>query len=139
MSLGAGKKTEEWLEAKPKLIEIYKEKGITRCENCGSKFGLSFHHRPSRASQKAVHDYKHTRLLCWECHPFFEQNEEADKKLFVKPRGYNLKYKIDIMAKEKKSKKADWQRPHRCRSCGVITSMMICHQCGKVSIRRSSK
>lgn len=130
-----GKKGENWLKAKPKLIEIYKAKGIVRCENCGSRYGLDFHHRPSRASQKAIHDFKHTRLLCWECHPFFEQNDEVDKKLFSNPRGYNLKDKIDIMAEKKKSKKPDWSRPHKCVRCKALTSMYICHNCGEVSIK----
>ena len=132
--LKIGKKTRDWINAKPKLIKTYEKKGITSCENCNGKFALSFHHRPSRASQRAVHDFKHTRLLCWECHPFFEQNEEADKKLFAKPRGYNLKNKI-MTRREKKSKKADWQRPHKCVHCKTITSMIICHNCNKVSMK----
>ncbi len=128
-----GKKIKEWLKAKPKLIEIYKKKGITRCENDGSRFRMSFHHRPSRASQEAEHTYKRTRLLCWECHPFFEHNEEADKRLFAKPRGYNPRDKIDIVAK-KKSKKPNWQKEHKCKKCKVITRHYICHSCGEVSV-----
>ena len=129
-----GKKTKEWLKAKPKLVKIYKEKGITRCENCGSRYMMSFHHRPSRASQKAIHDFKHTRLLCAECHDLFEPNEELDKKLFAKPRGYSLKSKV--MAEKKKSKKPDWSRKHKCIKCKVLTSMIICHNCGELSIKK---
>ena len=135
-----GKKGREWIRAKSKLIKIYREKGITRGENCGSRVKMSFHHRPSRASQEAEHTFEKTRLLCWECHPFFEHNEEADKKLFVKPRGYDPKNKIDIMAEKKsKSKKVDWQRPHKCFHCRTITSMIICHSCGKTSIKKVGK
>jgi len=133
--LGIGKKGKEWLKAKPKLIEIYKAKGITSCENCNGKFALAFHHRPSRASQRAVHDFKHTRLLDPGCHDFFEQNNEEDKKLFAKPRGYNRKYKIDIMAKKKKSKKPDWQQRHKCVKCKEPVEMLICPKCGHMSMK----
>jgi len=128
-----GKKTAEWIEEKKKLIKIYQEKGITRCENCGSKYGLSFHHRPRRSSQKAEHTFEKTRLLCWECHPFFEDNDWADERLFAKPRGYHPKDKIMREKKEKKSKKPDWARPHKCKSCKKIVSMLLCPYCGKVS------
>ena len=96
---------------------------------------MAFHHRPSRGSQEAVHDYEHTRLLDQECHDFFEPNDEVDKKLFAKPRGYDPKYKIDIMAKKEKSKKPDWSKRHKCVKCRVETSMYICHNCGEVSIK----
>jgi len=133
-----GKKTKAWLKEKPKLVQIYKAKGITRCENCGSRFGLDFHHRPSRASQEAVHDFKHTRLICLECHPVFEYNDELDRKLFAKPRGYNPKLKIEIMAK-KESNKPEWQRPHKCKHCGQISSMLMCPACGRMTIKEPKK
>jgi len=131
-----GKKSREWQKEKPKLIEIYLSEKITRCENCGSKFALDFHHRPKRSSQKAKHDFDHTRLLCQSCHDFFEYNDNFDRKLFDKPRGYNPKLKIDIMAEKEKtrSKKADWQKPHKCKHCKRIVSMMICPNCGKQSV-----
>jgi hypothetical protein len=134
--LNQGKKIQEWIKKKPKLIEIYFEKGITRCENCNSKFYLDFHHRPKRSTQEAVHDFEHTRLLCQVCHDHFEYNEEDDIKLFEKPRGFDPKFKIDFMQeKEKnKSKKADWQRPHKCKHCKIETSLLICHNCGKMSV-----
>jgi len=132
-----GRKTKEWLKAKPKLVKIYIEKKNIRCENCGGKLYLAFHHRPKRSSQEAVHDYKHTRLLCQKCHGFFEYNEEADKKLFAKPRGYQLENKIEIMAKgKKKSKKPKWQTLHKCNRCKQPTSMLICENCGEISIKK---
>ena len=131
-----GVKGKEWLKDKKKLIETYKEKGVTACENCGGKFGLAFHHRPKRSSQKAVHDFEHTRLLCARCHDFFEYNDEADKKLFAKPRGYNPKLKINTMA-EKKSKKADWEKPHKCVHCGKENmGFLICQHCGFLSTKK---
>jgi len=129
-----GKKGKEWIKARFELIKIYTEKGIIRCENCGSKFLLAFHHRPSRASQEAVHDFKHTRLLCQECHGYFEYKEDEDKRLFAKPRGYKLEFKIDIMAEKKKSKKPNWQIPHKCKHCKRISSMLICPNCGKMTV-----
>jgi hypothetical protein len=129
-----GKKMRDWLNEKPKLIKIYLSEKITRCENCGSKFALAFHHRPKRSSQKAKHDFDHTRLLCQTCHDFFEYNDRLDKKLFAKPRGYNPKLKIDIMKKEKKNSKADWQKPHKCKHCRKIISMLVCPHCKQPSI-----
>ena len=133
-----GKKTQEWIKIKPKLVKEYLEKGIIKCENDGRKFGLSFHHRPKRSSQEAKHDFKHTRLLCQECHDFFESNEEMDKMLFAKARGYNPKLKIDIMkGKEKsKSKKPEWQQSHQCINCKQITSMLICEHCKEISVKQ---
>ena len=133
-----GKKTREWLEAKPKLIKEYREKGITRCENDGCWFGLDFHHRPSRASQRAVHDFEHTRLLGQNCHTFFEQNEEMDIMLFAKPRGYNPKSKIDIMKikEEMKTVKSEWQKNHSCINCKQNTSFLICNHCKELSIKK---
>jgi len=127
-----GKKTKEWWEAKERLIKIYEKKKITKCENCGSKFALSFHHRPKRSSQKAIHDFEHTRLLCGKCHSFFEMNNDKDKLLFSKIRGYNPKNEIKIT--EKKSKKADWEKLHKCKNCKGYTSMLICDKCGEKSI-----
>lgn len=129
-----GKKGKEWIKAKFELIKIYTKKGIISCENCNSKLYIAFHHRPSRASQEAIHDFKHTRLLCQECHTYFEYKDEADKKLFAKPRGYDIKFKIDIMAEKKKSKKPDWQQSHKCKHCKRISSMLICPSCNKISI-----
>jgi len=134
-----GKKGKEWIKAKPKLIKKYQEEGITRCENCGSRYLMAFHHRPKRSTQEAVHDFDHTRLLCQKCHTFFEQNDSFDIKLFVKPRGYFPSLKIDIMARKSKSKKPDWQRLHKCFRCGYQCSSLICSNCGKVSVKNLIK
>lgn len=139
-SIKAGRKTREWLKAKPKLIEIYKEKGIIKCEISNSSFALSFHHIDKRSSLKAVHTFEGTRLLNQEWHAFCEYNKEANELLRKKPRGFKKNYyrmfKEMRNEKQKRIKKADWQRPHRCVHCGAITSMMICHHCGKISIKQ---
>jgi len=76
-----GRKTKAWQKAKPKLIKIYKEKGITRCEKCGSTWMMSFHHLDKRSSGKAEHTFKGTRLLCAKCHELCEYNKEENEKL----------------------------------------------------------
>lgn len=135
--IAVGNKTLEWILAKQKLIEIYFEKGVTRCENCGSRHILSFHHRPKRSSQEAVHDFEHTRLLCADCHEFFEHHDELDKKLFEKQRGFNPQFEIKIMAekqKEQKVRKSDWQRNHECKNCKKTTGFLLCDKCGHISV-----
>ncbi len=134
-----GKKTKEWLKAKPKLIEIYKAKGITRCEISGTRFAIDFHHIQKRSSQEAEHTFEGTRLLNQDWHTFCEYNREANALLISKPRGFDRDYfeKFKNMQKEKKErggKKADWQRPHPCKKCKRISSMLICPNCGQITI-----
>ena len=133
-----GKKGKEWLKAKPKLIQIYLKKGITRCEISGSKFLIDFHHISKRSSQEAEHTFKGTRLLNQEWHDFCEYNKEANKLLIEKPRGFDRYYfdKFKKMKNEKKSKnsKPDWQKPHKCKNCKFIVSMLICPYCEKISV-----
>jgi hypothetical protein len=134
-----GKKGKEWLEAKPKLIQIYLKKGVNKCEISGSKFALDFHHILKRSSQKAEHTFEGTRLLSQEWHDFCEHDKEANKLLVKKPRGFDKGYfeRFKKMREEKKKKtrKADWSKPHQCVNCKTMTSMYICHNCGKVSIK----
>lgn len=133
-----GKKTKEWLKVKPKLIKIYLEKKITRCEVSGTKFALSIHHIKKRSSQEAEHTFEGTRLLNQEWHNFCEYNSEANDFLIKKSRGFNQKdfEKFKKMKKNKKSKnkKANWQKDHKCKNCKAITSQLICHFCRKMSI-----
>jgi len=63
-----GKKGKAWIKAKKKLIERYRQEGITRCENCNSDWALSFHHLDKRSSGRAEHTFEATRLLCGKCH-----------------------------------------------------------------------
>lgn len=138
--LKAGKKTKEWFKAKKSLILEYKEKGITRCEISGTKYNLQFHHRPKRSSQQAKHDFEHTRLLTQEWHDIVEEDDELDKLLFRKARGFDPEF-YEIMKKKKadkkkvRMKKAGWQVVHSCIHCKQKTSMLLCEHCGKISIK----
>jgi hypothetical protein len=76
-----GKKMRDWLNEKPRLIETYKTKGITRCERCGSTWILSFHHMDKRSSGKAEHTFQGTRLLCASCHQICEYDKIENEKL----------------------------------------------------------
>ena len=134
-----GRKTKAWLKAKPKLIKIYEEKKITKCEISGSSFAVDFHHIQKRSSLEAEHTFEGTRLLNQDWHTFCEQNKEANDLLIKKPRGFDKSYfeKFKQMKKGKKNlKKTDWQTLHKCVKCHQPTSMLICHLCGEISIKR---
>lgn len=77
----AGKKTKEWQNTLKKLIKIYQEKGITRCEYCHGNFALSFHHLEKRSSGLAKHTFADTRLLCVTCHELAEYNKDINEKI----------------------------------------------------------
>ena len=136
-----GKKAKAWKNAKPKLIKIYFDKGITRCEISNSKFALDFHHIDKRSSQKAVHTFDGTRLLNQEWHDFCEYNKEANELLRNKPRGFDRDYfeKFkELMGKKNdvpKGKGVDWTKPHQCIHCKQTTGMLICDKCKEMSIK----
>ena len=134
-----GKKTKAWLTAKPKLIQIYQVKGITRCEISGSKFALDFHHIQKRSSQNAEHTFDGTRLLNQDWHTFCEYNKDANELLIKKPRGFDKEYfeKFKQMKEAKKgnTKKTDWQTPHICISCKKTVCTLLCPNCRKLSIK----
>jgi hypothetical protein len=136
-----GKKTKAWAKAKPGLIKIYEEKGITRCEISNSGFALGFHHIDKRSSLKAEHTFEGTRLLNQDWHTFCEYNDEANELLRNKPRGFDKLYfeKFKEMFNKKKEtpkgKKSDWRKPHQCVSCKKTTGMLICEYCKQFSIK----
>lgn len=74
-------KIAEWVAARKKLIIIYRDHGITRCERCGSDWALGFHHLDKRSSGKAKNTFKDTRLLCVNCHQLVEYNKEENDAL----------------------------------------------------------
>lgn len=79
--LKIGKKTEEWLHERKKLIFLYQELGITACEfprrhSCNPV--LSFHHLDKRSSQRAEHTFRGTVLLCSKAHDICEYNQKAN-------------------------------------------------------------
>ncbi len=136
-----GKKTKAWTKAKPKLIKIYEEAGITRCEISNSSFAVDFHHIDKRSSLKAKHTFEGTRLLNQDWHTFCEYNDEANELLRNKPRGFDKLYfeKFKKMFNKKKqtskNKKSDWRKPHQCINCKQTTGMLLCDKCGKMSVK----
>lgn len=62
-------KVAEWTTyQKQVLIPFYEfDLGITCCENCGSSFGVSFHHL-IRRSRGGENNLSNIILLCAECH-----------------------------------------------------------------------
>lgn len=133
-----GKKTKEWLETKPKLIKIYKAKGITRCEISGSRYALDLHHVSKRSGQEAKHTFEGTRLLNQEWHDFCEYNDEANELLIRKPRGFDREYferfKKMKSDKKQKGKKAVWEQKHKCIHCKRQIEMLLCPHCGEISV-----
>lgn len=76
-------------EANKRLAEIYREKGITECEICGSEWGLSWHHKHRRNYYKNVEglsDFNETILLCIKCHNKYKPDSEETIDLFNKFR-----------------------------------------------------
>jgi hypothetical protein len=82
--------TKDWLKAKEKLIVLYAEKGIVRCERCGSTQWLSFHHLDKRSTGRAKHTFDGTRLLCIPCHEICEFSHVENEKLEKKKRIISL-------------------------------------------------
>jgi len=85
-----GKAQEYWYECKQKLKQEYEERGITRCEICGTDFGLSFHHRSKRWTYirrpEDLGKFSETILLCLICHDKLEADKELTKLWFNKLR-----------------------------------------------------
>ena len=77
-----------------KLIEIYKDKGITTCEaqlkGCMKTFAMSFHHRHKRVFYKKCPElltgFEQTILVCCNCHGLIERNRELHYKTFRRLR-----------------------------------------------------
>lgn len=79
-------------KANRKLKQIFQEKDITRCEMCGSDFGLSFAHRYKRRwflgkSEELLWDFNLVLLLCIQCHSGIEYDKELTNKVFNELRG----------------------------------------------------
>lgn len=67
-----GKKTKQWNRIRAKVKKDFESKGITRCEKCGSDFGLSFAHRAKRRFIKDEQELSTVALLCIPCHQVIE-------------------------------------------------------------------
>lgn len=85
-----GKKTREWMEARPRLIKEYQEHNITTCEGrginplCYYNWALSIHHLDKRSSGKAQHTFEDTRLLCAACHDLADHPRSEEEREFNK-------------------------------------------------------
>lgn len=121
----------EWIEAKKKLVKELDESGeyrierdsegiITevfgRCPDCGLFRSFNFDHL-TRRSQGGRHNKSNLELVCSQCHQLRDQGG-------------------DPMNKKKGNKKVGWQKAHPCVACGKTTSLLICHHCNKLSIKK---
>lgn len=67
----------------------FESKGITRCESCGTTYGLSIAHRRKRRhyrSVKELTDWNEIILLCLREHQIIEKDPEATARLFERLR-----------------------------------------------------
>ena len=82
------------------LRQTYKDAGVVKCEECGSDFALSWHHRQKRRHYKSWNEmtlWNQTVLLCCVHHGYCENGkgkgkdritaEQYSDYLFTKLRG----------------------------------------------------
>lgn len=70
---------------KKKFLDL----GITRCEICGSNFGLTYMHRQKKRYYNTVEemsDLNQVILACLNCHQSLEYDRKATEELFLKLR-----------------------------------------------------
>ena len=115
-----GKKGREWIRERARLIkeavlsgriQIINGEVWGRCEICGKWKHLDPHHKVAR-SQGGEHSKKNIIWICRLCHRLI----------------------TDKMSKKDSTKKADWMKPHKCKSCKFVGSQYICANCGEKSI-----
>jgi hypothetical protein len=66
--------------------------GITRCESCGTDYGLSFAHRKKRRHYRTLEeltDYNEVILLCLREHEEIEKSPQKTIELFKRLRPKN--------------------------------------------------
>jgi uncharacterized CHY-type Zn-finger protein len=84
------------IKANRKLVTLFNDKDIYRCELCQSPFMLSFAHRHKRifyrSKPELLSDFNQVALLCAKCHNEIEYNKEYTKETFMKLRGEELDY-----------------------------------------------
>lgn len=71
--------------------EIFTNKGINRCENCGFGYGLSFAHKHKRVwyydkPSETLWDESEVILLCSKCHLEIEVDRSKTEDLFNRLR-----------------------------------------------------
>lgn len=122
-----GKRGKEWQKARAKLIEeallngrLTLVNGVLEgiCEDCGRWRPLTPDHRLKR-SLGGLHEKSNIEWVC---------NSPPD---FCHDRRDN---QGDPMKKKPKSKKAEWEKEHKCRHCRRVISMLVCPNCHKISI-----
>jgi len=118
-----GKKGKEWIKARARLVKeaiaegrIEVIDGVIQgiCEDCDRWKHLTPDHVVKR-SLGGSHEKSNINWVCLKCHNFRDNMGDPKKK---KP----------------KSKKPDWAKPHRCKRCRTIVSLLICPNCGEISI-----
>jgi bifunctional DNA-binding transcriptional regulator/antitoxin component of YhaV-PrlF toxin-antitoxin module len=82
------------------------------CEDCKQWRQLDPDHRLKR-SQGGSNEPSNIDWVCRKCHDKRDNRGDPMNK------------------KEKKTKKADWELPHKCKNCGAIISFLICPHCKK--------
>lgn len=78
-----GKKSRLWNATRAKLKIEFEGKGITFCEMCKSRFGLSFAHRLKRRYIQSDEELKVVALLCLRCHEQIEHTNPETMYLTV--------------------------------------------------------
>jgi len=120
------KKTKEWIKARTKLIleavaegriEIIEGVVWGICEDCGRWKPLTPDHVLKR-SLGGSHDKSNIDWVC-NSYPDFCHDKRDNQG--------------DPMKKKPKSKKAGWEKSHRCK-CGRVISMLVCPYCGDMSL-----
>lgn len=80
----------EWLKARERLIQIYKNKGITTCEikleGCLGQWTSAFAHLYKRSDPRCRHSFKQTVLACSRCHQAIENDKDLTEEVFKKLR-----------------------------------------------------
>ena len=90
----ANRKVKDWNNARRKIKAYFQSINVTRCEICGSDFGLSFAHSRKRRNISGDELFE-VALLCIEpCHRQLELLPEAEMTLKIKEiiafRGINV-------------------------------------------------
>ena len=80
-----GKRGKMNIEALKRNKSNFLSRGITRCERCGSDYGLRFAHRKKRRHYSSVDelsDFNEVLLLCIRCDSVSEYNRDLLESWF---------------------------------------------------------
>lgn len=137
--------TKRNIVANKKLKKQYEEAGIEQCEigfdGCWRNNALGFVHKHKRIWYRACPDLLYamseTLLGCTPCHQKLEFDEkltlETFKRLRPKQKSMTTNKKPISKREEKRSKKPDWMREHKCKHCHKILTGLLC-SCGQLSV-----